>query len=585
MKHIPYLCDDINAFYKVVDEFADTLPEYGDYSCILATIFVDIKLKGDTPMLLAKLKEVLPDVKVIGGTAHASITEGEINYYGISVTFSVFSSSTVEVLPVHWEDEHSKQIGEALYRKLIDMRQLVAVGMYSSGYALNMVPFFNILSQLPTDIIFFGGIVVDGTVGVNGFVFTSDEVIERGHVVVAFKGKSLQAHIGYGSGWRPLGKVMRITRLNDANTVSEIDNVPVREIYERYLGISQWDESFIKEAVVFPFSLSRGGMLLSRLPRSLCDDGSACYGADFVLGEKVRLCYGDPDFVIYEARALLEDMVRFQPEGVFAVSCWARQVLLHKNVNEELEACRKSAASTGIYAWGEYVRSLDGGIYMNNMCLSIIGLREGGITTSFYESKSMPTVRLERRSGIVGHLMHFVQAVSSELEESNKRLHDIAKIDFLTNLLNRGELESEMKNSLYDFQLSDGSMTLLMLDIDNFKGINDTLGHDIGDSVLKSVAALIKQNIRSTDIAGRWGGDEFIIVFNNCDVRVAENVAERIRSKIMGLASKLNVDNVTVSIGITAATKKDTLISLFQRVDAAMYKSKIQGGKNCITVT
>jgi len=584
MKHIPYLCDDINEFVRIVDEFANMLPGLGKYSSVLATIFVDIKRKKDAPRVISKMRETLPNVKIIGGTVSANITAGVINYYGISVTFSVFEESTVEVLPVYWDDNNSEEIGKELLNRLSHTEQLVAIGMYTSGFVLDVVPFFKELSQLPSDIIFFGGVVDDGTVDGQGFVFTDNDIIYRGHVMMVLKGRSLQVNVGYSSGWRPLGKVMTVTRLKDQHTICEIDDIPVKFIYEKYLGMSKWDEDFLQEAVIFPFSVMRNGTSLARLPRTVSADGSACYGADFILGDKVRLCYGDPEVIIYEARCLQQDMTRFQPEGCFAVSCWARQALLHKDVNQELEACRKTAPSTGIYALGEYTRSQSGDIFINNMCLSIIGLREGGAITSFYESKTMEPIRLERRNGILSHLMHFVQAVSSELEESNRRLKALANTDFLTNLMNRGELETEMENVIYDGKFSESTSTVLMLDIDNFKQINDTFGHDVGDQVLKSVAEIIRQNIRTSDRAGRWGGDEFIIIFNRTDIEEARHIAVRIREKIMNMAMEYDTCHITVSIGITEVTKDDTVLSMFQRVDTAMYKSKNQNGKNSITV-
>ena len=585
MKQIPYLCEDVKSFFNKVDEFSSQLADMGSYSCVLVTIFLSIDLKDEVPDLIGKVREKLPDAKIVGGTASANITAGVINYYGISLTFSVFEKSEVEVFPIFWDDANSYEIGVETLQRLTKMKNLAAVEMLTSGYAINAMPFFKELSKMPPDIVFFGGVVDDGTTPAGqGFVFTGDDAIYRGHVMVAFKGQSLNVNVGYGSGWRPLGKIMTVTRLSNPHTICEIDDVPVRTIYEKYLGITSWNEDFLNESVVFPFSIIRKGTSLSRLPRFLDRDGSASYGADFEVGDRVRLCYGDPAIIIQEARKLQMDMISFNPQGVFAVSCWARNVLLHKDVNQELEACRKSAPSTGIYAMGEYIRTKDGDIYLNNMCLSIIGVREGDSVANRQYDEILQPIRLEHQNSVLSYMMHFVQAVSGELEESNRRLRDIAKIDFLTSLLNRGELESEMANSLYDCQLSNKHLTVMMLDLDNFKYVNDTLGHDAGDEVLKSVADLIRQNIRSVDKAGRWGGDEFIIVFNNSDEHVAENVAERIRNKIIGLASTFNVNKLTVSIGITSARKDDTLLSLFQRVDAAMYKSKNQGGKNCVTV-
>ncbi|MCR5176364.1 MAG: GGDEF domain-containing protein [Anaerovibrio sp.] len=584
MEHIPYLCEDVNEFNLLVDEFTRILPNFGHYSSILATVFVDVKIKKDTPLLVKKLKSVLPDAKIIGGTVSANITAGVINYYGISVTFSVFKFAQVDVMPLIWEDSESRQIGKNFLEILMHTGEVAAIEMLTSGYSLEMVPFFEELSKIPSDIVFFGGVVDDGTVSGQGFVFTGDETIYRGHVVAVFKGESLHVNVGYGSGWRPLGKTMTVTKMKGFHTICEIDDIPVKNIYEKYLGTSRWDEDFLRESVVFPFSVMRNGTSLSRLPRMVETDGSASYGADFKVGDKVRLCYGNPDIIIYEARNLQQDMIRFSPEGMFAVSCWARKQILHKDVNQELEACRKSAPSTGVYAFGEYIRSNTGEIFLNNMCLSIIGMREGPVVLKPMDEIKLEPVKLERTNSVLSHMMHFVQAVSSELEESNRQLRSLAQTDFLTNLMNRGELEAEMENSLYEGKFGVRITTVLMMDIDNFKQINDTYGHDIGDSVLKSVAEIIKQSIRSTDRAGRWGGDEFIIVFNNAGADAARNVAVRIRDRIMKMDLQVVEYIITVSIGITEAVTDDTVLTLFQRVDSALYKSKKQNGKNSITI-
>lgn len=580
MKQISYLCKNEHDFIRNISDFVDSMGSIGAYSCILVTMYIDTSLKDQAPQMVQKVKEYIPKAKIIGGTVSANITAGVINTFGISMTFSVFESSQVEVIPVYWDDIKSRDIGKNILHELRNVDQLVAVQILTSGYNLDILPFFSELSNSPSDTVFFGGIVDDGTINGQGFVFTEKDFIYRGHVLAVFKGRSLQIHIGIANGWSPLGKTMTITKLKDPYTICEVDNKSVSEIYKKYLGI-EWNESVLDESVVFPFMVYRNNSPLARLPRYLSQDGSANYGADFLLGETVRLCYGDPAAIIQEARNIQLDLVRFQPEGIYAVSCWARKVLLHKDVNQELEACRRTAPSTGIYALGEYVRHDCGQINVNNMCLTILGMREGGRSTSFYESRSLKPIKLQRHNSVLSHMMHFVQAVSNELEEKNRQLSKMAHIDYLTNLLNRGELESELDKSLHEFQISGRRLSLLMLDIDNFKSVNDSLGHDSGDNVLKRVSDVIRESIRSVDVAGRWGGDEFIVILNNTNIDNAKKIAERIRIKVQKNQEQFGSLNITTSIGLTQAEKDDTLFTLFQRVDKALYKAKNQPGKNC----
>ena len=142
-------------------------------------------------------------------------------------------------------------------------------------------------------------------------------------------------------------------------------------------------------------------------------------------------------------------------------------------------------------------------------------------------------------------------------------------------------LENEIKrSSRYNHE-----MTLLMMDIDNFKSINDTYGHPVGDQVLREIANCIQQTVRKIDIASRYGGEEFTVILPETCINDAKIIAERIRKNISKI--KINVkDDIficpTVSIGMSeypsCALDEQTLIEL---ADVALYNSK-NNGKNCI---
>ena len=121
-----------------------------------------------------------------------------------------------------------------------------------------------------------------------------------------------------------------------------------------------------------------------------------------------------------------------------------------------------------------------------------------------------------------------------------------------------------------------------MLDIDFFKSINDTHGHDAGDDVLRDFALRIKRSIRGIDLACRYGGEEFVIVMPETDVAVAAMVAERLRRRIasepFAIAQGANSIPVTISIGISALRgKDDNAASLLKRADLALYRAKRDG--------
>lgn len=295
MKQIPYLCNNEKEFIDRLDEFQEGLQYLSGYSCILATIYVGSELKLQIPELVQLLKQKIPQAKVIGGIVSANITAGVINLCGISLTFSVFFSSQVEIIPLHWGDELSSAMGKDVLQQIWQMQQPVAVQIISSGYNLNVTPFFQELSNIPDDIVVFGGVVDDGTVSGDGFVFTDKEYITRGMVIAVYRGENLFVNLCCSTGWQPLGRSMRITGLKDHNsTITELEGgYSIRDAYERYLGV-EWDDSFLDEAVVFPVCVDRNGTILNRMPRMLGKDGSANYGADFHLGESIQICYGNP---------------------------------------------------------------------------------------------------------------------------------------------------------------------------------------------------------------------------------------------------------------------------------------------------
>ena len=587
MKQIPYLCNDEIDFREKIESFKESLAEMPEYSCILATIYVDSYFQEITPRLVDRLKRLLPDVKIVGGTVSANITAGVINLFGISLTFSVFFKSTVDVIAIPWKDGESARLGKDLLWYIRQLYQPVAVQMISSGYNLDLVPFLRELSNIPEDIAVFGGVVDDGTVSGPGFVFTAEEFIPRGMAVVIYKGRSLFVHMCSSSGWQPLGRKMKITALADnQTTIADLDNgTTVRDVYEKYLGVN-WNESFLDEAVVFPVCINRNGTILNRMPRALRPDGSANYGADFQIGEVIQLCYGNPTVVIQGTYGIQYDMVRFQPEGIFAVSCWARRVLLNKDVNQELEVCRSCAPSTGIYALGEYVRDQKGRIHLNNMYLSIVGMREGGTVNlpndmSYLHQK----VRFQNKgNSVLSHMLHFVQAVSEELEDYNRQLRHIADTDKLTGMYNRGALDRLLEEEIRRSSEKMEPLSLMVLDVDNFKTINDNFGHLIGDASLVCVANIIQESVLEIDFPGRWGGDEFMVIMRDADSEAAMKIGERIRRNVEAFSMENGMLRMSISGGIATLHGLDDKDSLFKRADDALYRAKYKFGKNNVQI-
>jgi len=159
---------------------------------------------------------------------------------------------------------------------------------------------------------------------------------------------------------------------------------------------------------------------------------------------------------------------------------------------------------------------------------------------------------------------------------SRKELEHLSITDKLTDLFNRQKLDEVLN---YEFSQSTryGShFSVVLLDLDDFKNINDTLGHLVGDEVLIKVAEILKKNVRDTDTAGRWGGEEFLLIIPKASEDEAAHVAEKLRASAEGLDFGIG-RKVTVSAGVGSTDGSLSLRSLLSLTDKAMYKAKKEG--------
>ena len=160
-------------------------------------------------------------------------------------------------------------------------------------------------------------------------------------------------------------------------------------------------------------------------------------------------------------------------------------------------------------------------------------------------------------------------------------LEQLALLDPLTRIGNRRYLEMTLESKLAETARYNTQIALFFMDIDDFKDVNDTWGHDIGDEVLKVVAQTLLAVMRPMDILGRWGGEEFIAAATNVNRGTVMTIAERFRKLIEGSSVPVGDErvNFTISIGATITRPNDDLASIVKRADQKMYEAK-KAGKN-----
>ncbi|WP_300455127.1 GGDEF domain-containing protein [Desulfobacula sp.] len=179
----------------------------------------------------------------------------------------------------------------------------------------------------------------------------------------------------------------------------------------------------------------------------------------------------------------------------------------------------------------------------------------------------------------------------SEIDTLSKELEGIkqvAKTDMLTGLLNRRGFDGALYPVMEDIKTTHEALSVIMLDIDHFKRVNDTYGHLIGDNVLKMIGKLIKDSIKGKDIAARFGGEEFILTLPQTPLKGAYALAEQIRLNLQKMNLKIkdtgeSIGQITISLGVALYKEGESIEAVIQRADNALYHAKNTGRNKTVT--
>ncbi|OZG70249.1 diguanylate cyclase [Hahella sp. CCB-MM4] len=175
---------------------------------------------------------------------------------------------------------------------------------------------------------------------------------------------------------------------------------------------------------------------------------------------------------------------------------------------------------------------------------------------------------------------------SKQLAKANAKLEMLSRTDGLTQLNNRRYWEERLEAEYRRFKRTGKASTLIMFDIDHFKKVNDTYGHPAGDEVIRQVAGVLRETMRTTDIAGRYGGEEFGLILIDTDASSGNSFAERLRTRVEELIVSHEDSDIhfTISLGIAEVNHSvDDYQEWLERADTALYQSK-EGGRNRSTI-
>ena len=299
--------------------------------------------------------------------------------------------------------------------------------------------------------------------------------------------------------------------------------------------------------------------------------------------------------------------------AVFYEYIVGRNISLNKEIDKLLTNQTIFSSKLSIHLFNKYISdtSINSLEKINDTLLELINKTSEAINNTGEKASSATILfqnhskNLEKNQGLSNiktvltkiieetkELAETSQILQSQLDESAIELkslrqelaqvQEMAKTDALTGLFNRQAFDHKLEEHIETNKHSNSDLCLLFLDLDHFKQVNDTYGHQVGDNVLRYTANLMKQHISKNHCAARYGGEEMAIIMPNTPLKKAMEIAEKIRSSLAQhplkrKGSKESIGIVTVSIGVSALKPNDSTESLIERADKAMYKAKKNG--------
>ena len=544
----------------------------------IETLLVTIVTQCETPLedalkIRDDVQKEFPEARILGHTSALKMAGLRMDTEGVLLTFTAFEASYVDVFMLGAEEESPQT--QAFLTFLSEHAHTKAVEFLVVGIVERLDNIFSAFSSMDERIGIFGAFVDAVPMNLCGYVFADAQVMRHGLLAVVYHGETLDVRIVRNFGWRTLGREIVATRVEGC-TVKELDGDVPLKVYEKYFGIRNSDD-FGTDASLFPLCFEdAGGTLSARVPLHLDrESGDITFGLPLREGTVFRLAYGDPYGILSKAAENYRTLSAFSPQAIMGVACLGHYLLLGDDVVSEMIHCGEFPSSLS-FTFGE-VRRAGKHICADTLNVMLVGMKEDPGYTKNIKLRSKRVSQLSYNRKMLAFLSHFIRVSEEELYCANQRLSHLASRDALTNLLNRREMERVLKSSIEQAREHKTPLSVILLDIDHFKSINDTYGHDMGDKVILTVADVISRTIRGSDAGCRWGGDEFFIILQGAPLAVAGKVGERIRRSVE--SSRMPFDrHITVSVGVAPFDpEKDNELKLFKNADEALYQAKALG--------
>ncbi|BBG65325.1 diguanylate cyclase/phosphodiesterase (GGDEF & EAL domains) with PAS/PAC sensor [Hydrogenimonas sp.] len=546
------------------------VPQKGDYdlsgsSSVLFIVIAATEDRAYVRKVLDALKTLYTGSRIIGASSdEAIVPEGVLQDRAIAVTALSFEDTVVETVRISSCLDAAERV-ESYMRD--DTKLMIS---FSEASSVNGELLLDALRPLCGSVPVCGGVAATPTFE-NTFVIEDAQILDSGAVMAFLHSKSLTVYTDFSFGWQAVGRSFKITEA-EGNRIVSISGISPAELFGHYLGKEVVD-AMPGIGSAFPFMIKRDNMLIARGIIGV-DGSSFIVSGNVKVGDEIRIGYGNP-YSVMQQNGLHKRLVRKlpDPECILSFYCEGRKLFLPRDVVEYEERVLNVVAPTvGMFTLGEFFGR--GRKDLLNFSSTVVALKEGE-PGGERALEFPPPPRLESIEMVAEGLFHFIEVRVKELE-------NLAYYDELTGLPNRTLFTGILQNAIANVTKEGGSGALFFIDIDNFKDINDTVGHREGDEILRLLSERLEKELGRKRRLCRFGGDEFAIVAENMGegpetAKFAEEILQRVKERIeVGVHGY----HLTASIGITFFSEQNPDVEeILKQADIAMYRSK-RLGKN-----
>ncbi|MEA3554074.1 MAG: GGDEF domain-containing protein, partial [Campylobacterota bacterium] len=529
-------------------------------------------------------KEKNPKLSFIGTTTAGEILDEKSLEKGIVV--SIFEFENTEVEHNYFKADEAFKTGETIVKTLFKANTKACI-LLADGFTTNISDLLDGITSLDEKMPIAGGLAADYGAMSETLIFDENGIYKEGVLATTLHGNSLKVFTNYQLNWQAVGNEMTVTKV-DKNHLYKLDNIPVCDIYRKYLGDNVAD-GLPWSATEFPLlKLENNGLEICRaFIHKFEEDNSVLTVGNLELGDKVKFSFGNINMITNSAKSDIQEYGYFKPEAISVYSCAARKAFLQENISMELKPLSNIAPTAGFFTSGEIYHQDDKNVLLS-ISLTILGLSEvvEDIKIDTFTQKNISnhneSMLANKHYLVLDALTNLSNTVIQELNEAQEELKSQASRDYLTNLYNRRYFNDISEHFLNTAKRENKLFSVLMLDIDKFKIVNDTYGHLVGDEVIKALANLLVLNTRKNDVVSRFGGEEFAILLPFTDKSSALTIAEKLRKLVEN--ESIKVDNTktikfTISIGINEINHIDdeSITQALDRADMALYEAKNMG--------